>query len=207
MPAIFHVPIVSLKTGAGCLQEIEFDSPTLDEPSPFHTNGVLSLFGRLLEAKRSTQTIADDPSWVHTEGKLGIWRSGSPGFQEPPRPPSHCFVLRDEQTSEPIGKVQFDDLSDTPEVFTCLLVEDEKLTGQEDFDVGSVRSLVCCVGEMVTRRCIRKYWILALKPCGQLPRTYRRVGVAVAAHRKIDGTKCIGLPMHKLGRQTRIRLI
>jgi hypothetical protein len=191
LPTVFHFPFWSLKTGAGCLKEIEFDNPTSKESSPFYANGVLTFSGLLLKARRSTRTIADDSSWVQTENSLDIWRGGMVEFENPPRPRPHCFILHGERNSEPIGIVQLDDLSNTPEVFTCLLVDDEKMINEEVFDhtnalMRSAPGLyVVYARAMLAKQYLRRYWLLVLKPCGQLQQTYQRLGVAVATYRKL----------------------
>ena len=191
------------KPAEGCIRNVSFDSPTPAGLSIFQSKGAINLSGVLLEARRSVLTIAEDSSWDNIKDTLDIWRVGNWGQQVSLRLHSHCFILLgdQDQSSDPIGIVQFDDLSNAPETLTCLLVDDEMLID------GSLDSILASTRAILNKRYLRRYWLLVLEPEKHVQRTYKRLGVAVATCRRIDKGKTLGLPLHKLGERAQVRLI
>ena len=141
---------------------------------------------------------------------MDIWRVGHWGQRNPSRLHSHCFTLwgDQDQSSDPIGIVQFDDLSNAPETLTCLLVDDEMLIDGFLDSIGSMPRLAIATTRVIlNERYLRRYWLLVLEPDEHIQRTYQRLGIAVTTYHRVDKAKTLGLLLHKLGERVQTRLI
>lgn len=206
MPRFLRPPLI---TGVGRLQDVEFVSPKASESTTLQAISVLQLSGLLLPARRSHLTIVDDPSWSHYAEKVNIWRIVSPRFESGRLDlGSHCFTLYEAHSRPNIvmGVAQFDDLSTIPENFVCLMLTDERLP--DHGWVGGQDALKKMIKGLPPRAdMVRRYWLLLLERCPLEDHTYRRVGLGVAAWRRINNSTIGGIPIHKQGQKTRLRLI
>jgi hypothetical protein len=75
MPSLWHMPFWSLKTGNGCLANVEFDTSNLASTSEMLVKNTTKLSGLLLKARRSkSRSTSKILSWKLTAKDLEIWK-------------------------------------------------------------------------------------------------------------------------------------